>query len=61
MLEILQQFRHIECQNPRDKVYAPLCLGPLNAVRLIVLDYKQKSVLDVYMGYREVLSFWSWQ
>lgn len=47
-LDILQMFRHTECLDPRDKVYAPLCLAPDDVCRYIRPDYARKTVLDVY-------------
>jgi len=47
-LDILQMFRHTECFDPRDKVYAPLCLAPDDVLRHIRPDYAGKTVLDVY-------------
>ena len=47
-LDILQMFRHTECFDPRDKVYAPLCLAPDDVRRYIMPDYASKSVFDVY-------------
>ena len=47
-LEILQMFRETQCFDPRDKVYAPLCLAPDDARRCITPDYAEKTVLDVY-------------
>ena len=48
-LEILQMFRCTECLDPRDKVYAPLCLAPDDARHCIRPDYNSKTVLDVYI------------
>jgi hypothetical protein len=47
-LAILQMFRHTECFDPRDKIYAPLCLAPEDVRRYIKPDYSGKTVLDVY-------------
>ena len=47
-LAILQMFRDTECFDPRDKVYAPLCLAPEDVRRYIRPDYASKTVLDVY-------------
>ncbi|KAK0516572.1 hypothetical protein JMJ35_001175 [Cladonia borealis] len=47
-LDILQMFRDTQCFDPRDKVYAPLCLAPDDVRRCITPDYDSKSVLDVY-------------
>ncbi|MCJ1315427.1 hypothetical protein MMC15_000746 [Xylographa vitiligo] len=47
-LEILQMFRHTECLDPRDKVYAPLCLASDDVRRHIRPDYASKTVFDVY-------------
>lgn len=47
-LDLLQSFRHTSCLDPRDKIYAPLCLAS-NEVRLSIRpDYASKTVLDVY-------------
>ena len=48
-LEILQMFRCTECLDPRDKVYAPLCLAPDDVRHCIKPDYNNKTVLDVYI------------
>ena len=47
-LDILQMFRDTQCFDPRDKVYAPLCLAPDDVRRCIKPDYASKTVLDVY-------------
>ncbi len=47
-LEILQMFRGTECYDPRDKVYAPLCVAPDDVRRYIKPDYASKTVLEVY-------------
>ena len=47
-LDNLQMFRCTECFDPRDKVYAPLCLAPDDVRRYIRPDYAKKTVLDVY-------------
>lgn len=48
-LDILQMFRLTECLDPRDKVYAPLCLADSDVANYIQPDYANKNVLDVYM------------
>ena len=48
-LELLQMFRCTECLDPRDKVYAPLCLASDDVRRCIRPDYNSKTVLDVYI------------
>jgi hypothetical protein len=48
-LDSLQMFRHTSCSDPRDKVYAPLCLAPDDVRHFIQPDYDSKTVLDVYM------------
>jgi hypothetical protein len=48
-LDSLQMFRHTSCSDPRDKVYAPLCLAPDDIRRFIQPKYESKTVLDVYM------------
>lgn len=47
-LDILQIFRHTECFDPRDKVYAPLCLASDDVRRYIRPDYGNKTVLHAY-------------
>ena len=47
-LDILQIFRYSECLDPRDKVYAPLCIAPDDVRRYIRPDYANTTVLDVY-------------
>ncbi|MCJ1434679.1 hypothetical protein MMC27_004048 [Xylographa pallens] len=47
-LDILQMVRHTECLDPRDKVYAPLCLAPDDVLHYIKPNYASKTVLDVY-------------
>ena len=47
-LELLQMFRFTECLDPRDKVYAPLCLASDDVRRHIKPDYASKTVFDVY-------------
>lgn len=47
-LGILQKFRDTECFDPRDKVYAPLCLSSDDVHRHIRPDHANKTVLDVY-------------
>lgn len=47
-LDVLQMFRDTQCFDPRDKVYAPLCLAPDDVRRYITPDYASKTVLDVY-------------
>ena len=49
ILNVLQNIRHSNCYDPRDKVYAPLCLSPEGFSQGIVLDYRTRSVLNVYM------------
>jgi hypothetical protein len=49
-LDSLQMFRHTSCFDPRDKVYAPLCLAPDDVRRFIQPDYGSKTVVDVYMN-----------
>ncbi|PMD35870.1 hypothetical protein L207DRAFT_435103 [Hyaloscypha variabilis F] len=47
--QILQLFRHTECFDPRDKVYAPLYLASGHVISVIKPDYKPaNTVLDVY-------------
>lgn len=48
-LDSLQMFRHTSCFDPRDKVYAPLCLAPDDVRCFIQPNYKSKTVLDVYI------------
>ena len=48
-LDILQSMRHTECFDPRDKVYAPLCLAPDDVRSCIRPDYTSNmTVLNVY-------------
>ena len=47
-LDILQMFRHTECLDPRDKVYAPLCLAPDDVLHYIRPNYASKTIFDVY-------------
>ncbi|OAP65524.1 hypothetical protein AYL99_01496 [Fonsecaea erecta] len=48
-LEVLDMFRHTECADPRDKVYAPMYLAPDDDVRHHIRpDYARQTVLDVY-------------
>ena len=47
-LTTLQMFRHTECSDPRDKVYAPLCVAPEDVRQWIRPDYGNKTTLDVY-------------
>ena len=47
-LDILQMFRDTQCFDPRDKVYAPLCLAPDDVRRCITPNYASKTVLEVY-------------
>ncbi|MCJ1389150.1 hypothetical protein MMC18_002005 [Xylographa bjoerkii] len=47
-LELLQMFRQTECSDPRDKVYAPLCLAPQDIGALTKPDYARKSTMEVY-------------
>lgn len=47
-LPILQTFRDTECFDPRDKVYAPLCLVPHDVRCYSRPYYAGKTVLDVY-------------
>nr|POF04187.1 heterokaryon incompatibility protein 6, or allele [Quercus suber] len=48
-LDLVQTFRHTGCADPRDKVYAPLCLAADDVRHNIIPDYLNKSVLDVYL------------
>jgi Heterokaryon incompatibility protein (HET) len=47
-LELLQQFRHSECKNPRDKVYSLLGLAP-DSVRVKITPDYEKTVIEVYL------------
>lgn len=49
LLDHRQIFRGSDCQDPRDKVYAPLCLASEEVRAQIRPNYTDKSVLDVYM------------
>ena len=48
-LEALQIFRLTECQDPRDKVYAPLGLFSDAMMQIMSIDYEQ-SVHEVYLN-----------
>ena len=48
LLELMQTFRVTECQDPRDKVYAPLGLASSPVRQTIMVDY-DCPVADVYM------------
>lgn len=48
LLELLQRFRHAECSNPRDKLYALLGFVP-NPIRLHIIPDYRKPVVDVYI------------
>lgn len=47
-LSILQMWRHTECSDPRDKVYAPLSVAAVDVRQWIRPDYGSKSSLEVY-------------
>jgi hypothetical protein len=49
LLDLLQFFRRTECQDPRDKVYSPLCLAPPESQAFMAPDYLGKNTLDVYL------------
>ena len=49
LLDTIQSFRDTQCFDPRDKVYAPLCLASDDARRFLIPDYATKTVLDVYI------------
>jgi hypothetical protein len=49
LLEAMQAFRNSSCQNPRDKLYAPLCIVPLSVQAFISPDYSQ-SLKEVYLS-----------
>ena len=53
LLELLHLFRHTQCQDPRDKVYAPLCLAPKETMDTIAPNYGEKTTLDVYLQVAE--------
>ncbi|KAK0935821.1 hypothetical protein LTR29_012602 [Friedmanniomyces endolithicus] len=53
LLEVLQIFRHTECADVRDKVYAPLGLLPADVSRRIVPDYAGKTHRDVHTDVAE--------
>ncbi|KIW27846.1 uncharacterized protein PV07_07547 [Cladophialophora immunda] len=48
-LEVLDMFRHTECADPRDKVYAPMYLASDDVRDYIRPDYAGQTVLDVYV------------
>ncbi|KAK0295446.1 hypothetical protein LTS00_006077 [Friedmanniomyces endolithicus] len=50
---VLQIFRHTECADVRDKVYAPLGLLPADVSRRIVPDYAGKTHRDVHTDVAE--------
>ena len=47
-LEIMQCFRLTDCYDPRDKVYAPLCLAQEDIRHEISPDYKHKTASELY-------------
>ena len=47
-LDIMQSFRMTDCFDPRDKIYAPLCLAPDDIRRKITPDYKNKTASELY-------------
>ena len=47
-LATLQMFRHTDCFDPRDKVYAPLCVASQDVKQWIRPNYANKTTLDVY-------------
>jgi hypothetical protein len=47
-LELLQIFRHTQCKDPRDKVYAPLGLASDHAIESVIPNY-EKPLLEVYI------------
>jgi hypothetical protein len=49
LLDFLNAFRGTQCFDPRDKVYAPLCLAPESAALAIMPDCQAESVRDVYI------------
>lgn len=50
LFDILQHFRHTQCQDPRDKVYAPLCLAPADAFEAISPAYGKQNVYEAYLA-----------
>ena len=48
LLELLQIFRHTQCKDPRDKVYAPLGLASDYLIERIIPNY-EKTALAVYI------------
>ncbi|KAK3166970.1 hypothetical protein OEA41_010095 [Lepraria neglecta] len=48
-LDLLQTFRVTECQDTRDKVYAPLGLAPADVIQNITVDY-ERPVSEVYLN-----------
>lgn len=48
LLEVMKTFRNTSCQNPRDKLYAPLCIASSSAQTFITTDYS-KAVTEVYL------------
>lgn len=48
-LDFLQTFRATECQDPRDKVYAPLGLCTPEVVQNVTVDY-ERPISEVYLN-----------
>ncbi|RDW78221.1 hypothetical protein BP5796_06073 [Coleophoma crateriformis] len=48
-LELIYLFRHTDCFDPRDKVYAPLGLATDVVRKAIIPDYASKTTLQVYL------------
>jgi hypothetical protein len=48
LLDMMECFRNSCCQNPRDRLYAPLCLASSSSRDFLQPDYS-KSVLEVYL------------
>jgi len=46
--EVIQAFGNTSCQNPRDKIFASLCIAPSSAQNFIIPDYS-KMVSAVYL------------
>jgi hypothetical protein len=50
LLDVLHYFRHTQCQDPIDKVYAPLCLAQKDAFEAISPWCRRGSTFEVYMS-----------
>jgi hypothetical protein len=48
LLDVLDDFRRSSCMEPKDKLYAPLCIVPSSSEYHILPDYR-KSILEAYL------------